>query len=572
LAEYRDKWLRHGVGVMLRHLMIRESIGARLLSLPFGERRLTNVLHLVEHLQAADAHRATPEVLLGWLQARLAKDAPDEAAELRLESERNLVQIVTIHRAKGLEYPIVFCPFLWDGSPGRADTRPYGCEYHDDAGALVMDFRFRPEEAAEIKSKNDADRVAERLRMTYVALTRAIHRCYVVVGSYSKKSGTGRSETESRHGALPWLAAGAGTAPSQWRENKLTPDQIDAAWRALAQRAEPGDDGAPAIGYTELPREPGVGFLSQRASPGAIAILEPPSGIRYGWRLGSYSQLIDGASGERSEVAHDLRAAAGDAADLNIPDEVAAEDIVRFPRGLTAGHCIHAIFEAVDFVRPDGWSGEIGKALRAYPQTPRPGNTAAHLPGMLANMLTDVLQTPLPGGFRLADVPRGRRLVELTFSMPAAHVTHPGVRKLLERQGHAMPALTFPELRGYLNGAIDLVIEAAGRYWIIDWKSNYLGASAAHYATAALEGAMDRHHYHLQYLLYTAALHRYLQRRLPEYAYDKHFGGVLYLFVRGVRKGWIGRDGKAAGVYSARPDQRLIEDLSALMVPQKEVA
>ena len=571
-AEYRDEWLRHGVGVMLRHLMIRETIGARLLSLPFGERRLTNVLHLVENLQAADAHRATPEVLLGWLQARLAKDAPDEAAELRLESERNLVQIVTIHRAKGLEYPIVFCPFLWDGSSGRSDTRPYGCEYHDDAGALVMDFRFRPEEGAEIKSRNDADRLAERLRMTYVALTRAIHRCYVVVGSYSKKSGTGNSETESRHGALPWLAAGAGTAPSQWREKKLTPDQIDAAWRALAQRPPPGDDGAPAIGYTELPREPGVAFLPPRASPGAIAILEPPSRIRYGWRLGSYSQLLHGASGERSEVDHDLRAAAGDAADLNIPDEVAAEDIVRFPRGLTAGHCIHAIFEAVDFVRSDGWSSEIGKALRAYPQTPRPGNTAAHLPGMLANMLTDVLQTPLPGGLRLADVPRARRLVELKFSVPAAHVTHLGVRKLLEQHGHAMPALRFPELRGYLTGAIDLVIEAAGRYWIVDWKSNFLGATADHYGTAALEGAMDQHLYHLQYLLYTAALHRYLQRRLPGYAYDKHFGGVLYLFVRGVRKGWVGRDGNAAGVYSARPDTRLIGELSALMVPEREVA
>jgi len=571
LAEYRDQWLRRGIGVLLRDLMIQEKISARLLSLQFGERRLTNVLHLVETLHTADAHRATPEVLLGWLQAQLAKDAPDEAAELRLESERNLVQIVTIHRAKGLEYPVVFCPFLWDGSPGRSDSSPYGCEYHDDAGALVMDFRYAPEEEDQIKSGNDADRLAERLRMTYVALTRAMHRCYVVVGSYSKKTGTASSEMESRRGALPWLAAGAGMPPAQWRENQLTVDEIDTAWWALAQRSRSADQGASAIGYAPLLPGPGVPLLSPHENPQSIVILEPPSRILPGWRLGSYSQLIHGASGERSAVDHDLRAVSGDAADL-VPDAVSAEDIVHFPRGMTAGHCIHAVFEAVDFTRPDGWGSEIVKALRVHPQTPRQGTTAAHLPGMLANMLKDVLHTPLPGGFRLAEVPRARRLVELKFSLPASHVTHVALRKLLAQHGHAMPALNFAELHGYLSGAIDLVVEAAERYWVIDWKSNFLGATAAQYGTVALEGAMGQHHYHLQYLLYTAALHRYLQQRLPEYAYDKHFGGVLYLFVRGVRPGWIGQDGRAAGVYSVRPDKRLIEDLSTLMVRAKEVA
>ena len=169
-------------------------------------------------------------------------------------------------------------------------------------------------------------------------------------------------------------------------------------------------------------------------------------------------------------------------------------------------------------------------------------------------------------------MPRAQRLVELKFNLPAAHVTHPTLRKLLEQHGYPMPALNFPELRGYLNGAIDLVFEAAGQFWILDWKSNFLGASAAHYQAAALEAAMQQHYYHLQYLLYTVALHRLLQRRLPAYAYGKHFGGALYLFVRGVRPGWIGRDGQAAGVYAARPPERLIEELSALMDPARDAA
>jgi exodeoxyribonuclease V beta subunit len=572
-AEYREKWLQRGAGVMLRQLMIQEKMGARLLSLPFGERRLTNWLHLIETLHAAEAHRATPEVLLSWLQGRLSKDAPDEAAELRLESERNLVQIVTIHRAKGLEYPVVFCPFLWDGSSGRSGRLSYGCERRDEAGALVMDFRLlSDEEKGLYKSENAADRLAERLRMTYVALTRAIHRCYVVVGNYSMKVRGGVSHTESCRAALPWLAAGAGMTAAQWRQNKLTPDEINAAWRALAQRSAGTDGGISAISFEAVPFAQGVPLPAQPASPQSISILEPPSRILPGWRLGSYSQLIHGASGERTAVDHDLRVVTGDAAAVSVPEAVAAEDIVRFPRGMMAGHCIHAIFETVDFQRSDGWTGSIAKALRDHPQTPRQGNTAAQLPGMLVNMLTDVLHTPLPGGFKLAEVARRKRLAELKFSLPAAHITHPGLRKLLERHGYGMPALNFPELHGYLNGAIDLVFEAAEQFWVLDWKSNYLGASAAHYAAAALAAAMEQHHYHLQYLLYIVALHRLLQRRLPTYSYAKDFGGALYLFVRGVRPAWIGPDGHAAGVYAARPPERLIEDLSALMDRARDVA
>jgi exodeoxyribonuclease V beta subunit len=572
-AEYREKWLQRGAGVMLRQLMIEEKMGARLLSLPFGERRLTNWLHLIEALHAAEVHRAAPEVLLSWLQGRLSKDAPDEAAELRLESERNLVQIVTIHRAKGLEYPVVFCPFLWDGFSGRTDRLAYGCERRDEAGALVMDFRLLSDEEKDLyKSENAADRLAERLRMIYVALTRAKHRCYVVVGNYLTRARVGGSSAESCRAALSWLAAGAGMTPAQWRQNKLSPDEIDAAWQALAQRSADSDGDAPAIGYAALPSAQGVPLLAQPASPQSISIPDPPSRIPPGWRLGSYSQLIHGASGERTAVDHDLRAASADAAALSVPEAVAAEDIVRFPRGMMAGHCIHAIFETVDFQRSEGWSGSIAKALRDHPQTPRQGNTAAQLPGMLANMLKDVLQTPLPGSFKLADVPRRKRLVELKFSLPAAHITHPNLRKLLERHGYAMPALNFPELHGYLNGAIDLVFEAAGQFWVLDWKSNFLGASAAHYEAAALQAAMEQHYYHLQYLLYTVALHRLLQRRMPEYAYERHFGGALYLFVRGVRPGWVGPDGRAAGVFAARPPQRLIEDLSALMDRARDAA
>ena len=128
-----------------------------------------------------------------------------------------------------------------------------------------------------------------------------------------------------------------------------------------------------------------------------------------------------------------------------------------------------------------------------------------------------------------------------------------------------MPSLSFQALHGYLEGAIDLVCEAAGRYWIMDWKSNYLGGTAVHYAPAALADAMDRHGYHLQYLLYTVALHRYLRSRIRNYTFEAHIGGVLYLFVRGVRPEWTQDGQMPAGVFAHTPPALLIEELSALL-------
>jgi exodeoxyribonuclease V beta subunit len=547
LADYRDEWLRRGVGVMLRRLLVEQRVAPRLLRLAQGERRLTNLLHLIERVQSADQSPASPDLVLRWLRARIAAPDADEATQLRLETDRHLVQITTIHQAKGLEFPVTFCPFLWDGSRGRAPDSRNGREYHAGDGTLVVDFRpLDADDAgkaalARIRAQQDLDRRAERMRLIYVALTRAVQRCYLVVGSYLHR----RTEKEAAGALLPSLVGEEG-------------------WSAFAARL------APAVGITSLPQG-GVA----RGSPGAatLAPLRPipqPPHIPAGWRLGSYSQLVHASAGESAAVDHDLRATA--AADLALPEEVPADDILRFPRGMTAGHCIHTVLETVDFTEPQGWDAAIAAALRRYPQVPRPGSSAGLLPQMLGAMVRDVVATPLPGGFSLHAVPRSRRLVELRFLMPATRLTVQALRQLLGRHGMPMPALSFPALQGYLEGAIDLVCEAAGRYWIIDWKSNYLGGAAASYRAAALAGAMDRHQYHLQYLLYTVALHRYLRTRLPDYSYDAHIGGALYLFVRGVRPDWCRAGEPHAGVFAQRPAAALVEALSALLDDARNAA
>ncbi|MDE2288664.1 MAG: PD-(D/E)XK nuclease family protein, partial [Burkholderiales bacterium] len=134
--------------------------------------------------------------------------------------------------------------------------------------------------------------------------------------------------------------------------------------------------------------------------------------------------------------------------------------------------------------------------------------------------------------------------------------------------GHAELALDAATLRGYMKGFIDLVFVHRGRWWIADWKSNHLGYDAAAYARPALALAMAEHGYHLQYLLYTVALHRYLRNRLPDYDYERDVGGCLWLFIRGARDAWRsahGAPGDVPGVFVERVPLVLVEALDRLM-------
>ena len=566
--EARQTWLQQGIGPMLRQWMVREGVHARLLARPDGERRLTNLLHLCELLhqasQAEVAH-ADPEALLRWLHQRRAEAGSDEAAQLRLESDRDLVQIVTIHRSKGLEYPMVFCPFLFDGRPGHVPAGVEGLEYHDARGAPVIDLRSAEEigdvDESLIKQQLGLERAAENLRLVYVALTRAVQRCHVVVGRY--QTGRHGSTTESARALLNWLVTGQGHAPHEWL---LKPPAVDLgqAWNAFAAKR------APQIGLAALP-DPGAGVASPPPERDAtLAALAPPRHIARGWRVGSYSSLTHGSRHEGAAVDHDLRAPdlASALADSS-PAAAAAfmvqdNDILHFPRGPTAGECLHRVFERIDFTDPTGWPAAIDSALRGQPPG-RGASAPAALHVMLRSMLEDVLHTALPGAGRLCDVPRLQRLVELEFNLPSNGLKAGRLAALLCEHGYPVPPLAFGTLDGYLRGFIDLVFEQAGRFHVLDWKSNHLGMTPADYGGASMARAMDAHGYHLQYLLYSVAVHRYLQQRVPDYCYEDHYAGVTYLFVRGVRPGWTDATGQPAGVYRHRPSRRAIEALSALL-------
>ena len=569
---YRDTWFGKGVGVMYREMLAHERVAARMLARPDGERRLTNLLHLGELLHEAAQTHGAPDALLRWLDTQRRDDARDEVAQLRLESDRNLVQIATIHKVKGLEYPIVFCPYLWDAFQ-RQRNDVEGREYHDDEGRAVIDFRDDDElgtvGAAQIRDRIKLESSAENLRLAYVALTRASHRCYLIAGCYGKATRNGDAPKDTRCGLLNWLVAGDGVKPEHWLEGAGTTQAIEDAWARLAV------DLAPDVAASPLPMAAGTPVPPAWITPETLDTPAPPKRIAEPWRISSFSGLQHGAVSESAALDHD--ATASDDATLvraTPLQDTPSDDILRFPRGVAAGDCLHAALERIDFTDASGWNDAIAYALLRHPVSLRGVPSAeqqALLHRMMLRMIGDVVRTPLPDGIRLDAIARDRRLTELEFSLPAHEVDANAVNSALKTLGYAVDRLTFGRLDGYLKGFIDLVFEHAGRYYVLDWKSNHLGPSPADYEPGALAVAMAQHGYHLQSLLYSVALTRYLATRLRGYRHDAHFGGVLYLFVRGVRPQWKCADGTSTGAHFHRPSATTLVELERLLgAPEKE--
>jgi len=562
LDDLRATWLTRGFGVMFRRWIDEGGVSRRLLARADGERRMTNLLHLGELLHQMAAEQPAPGALLRWLASQRAEAAGGDEAQVRLESDRNLVQIVTIHKAKGLEYPIVFCPFAWDGFLQVRDDPP-AIEYHDGSGQAVIDFRPGAKDEIPVKKARKEELAAERIRLIYVALTRAIQRCYLIAGCYVK-GGSRASPKESTRSLLNWLVARTRLSYEEWSDSKVDRPtvEIEQSWKQIAEA------GAPNILLTDAPQARVDPLPGSAAARPRLSALPAPARIDPGWRIGSFSAIATGAVHEAAASDHDARTIGP--VDLTVPDDLPAHDILRFPRGPSAGDCLHAMFERADFTDSSTWDGAIKRALALHPQRARDGSGAALQQRMLQGLLEDVMACPLQGGVVLGKVPMERRLNELGFHLPAKDLSAARLNAWLRSNGYAMPRLSFDALRGYLNGYIDLTFEFEGRYYVLDWKSNHLGYSHDDYATERVAGAMQEHGYYLQAALYSAAVHRYLAQRIVGYEHERHFGGVFYLFVRGVRPGWVDAGGAPLGVWFHRPATQTLASLDALLAGRPE--
>ena len=632
LASWRKLYAGHGFLRTLRTALQQDTLPAAEADLPpedvtvrtlrrlDGERRLTNVWHLAELLHEAEsAGRLQLTGLLSWLKRQRVNPTVDaQTRQLRLERDDHAVSVMTLHKAKGLEFPIVYLPFLTD-SIGPSDKQPTLSPRPDRPVERVLDLR-PPDDCADTWQRIEREHAKEQLRLLYVALTRARVRCVLYSGFVKDLDATPLA---------PALHADQAAPPADRLQSAI--QRVAAAsskdlWDDLVALAEHAPQPPPLIGVSRC--EPPGAMKPVVVQPSEPRIAARPFlrfGIDHIWRRHSYSSIAHGHAvsyadpegqegvdrdGEDGSVAETARSAWVPV--IAVPEGAESVPLADFPANTRAGTFFHACFEHMDFT----WAlpGEAdGPAqlrellarllsLHGFETDKRRDTLETHLPEVLRTPLGAVL-----GDTRLCDIPRSARLNELRFDLPIAGGSHYDRRRgdrpvaadgivhalKLGRQAHPSPDEErtirrayldgldhFAPLAGFLTGSIDMVfrheVDGHPRWFVVDYKSNRLDPQRTgkwpiqHFCLEGMRFEMERHHYYLQYHLYVLALHRYLRFRMRDrYDYDRDMGGVYYLFFRGM----IGEqtpveDGRRFGCFYDKPPRQVIEALDGVFAAQ----
>jgi exodeoxyribonuclease V beta subunit len=521
LGYYQD-WQQHGLMSMMRRLLVREKVRTHLSATLMAERQLTNLYHLIELIQQAaiDEHLGINKTL-DWLLNAIVKASNTEDQQLRLESDDDAVKIVTMHRSKGLEYPIVFCPYLWQRSD-RLHRESLMITCHEQ-GRTVIDLGSEDFEKRRKLALNEE--LAEDLRVFYVAVTRAKYRCYIAWANV-------RSEQKANASAMAWLFEFA-DADFSGQQKKLQSFQDIAAYRLLDEPDE-------IQGRYKMP----IVQADMQAK-------KRKRSLYTNWQMSSYTALSALSVHDEPELPEDK---AGEQEFFVEPSSGAGE----LPRGTQIGNAVHDLLENnafIDLFHSKDIATQRDKTCHRH-------GLKLERPEMLDRLLQAAVATPLSmtdASFCLMNLQEHQCLKEMPFylsmqAMDAVQINH------ILGDTPAFQHLTSKQMCGYLTGFIDLVCAyptgGINRYYVIDYKTN----SLPDYSPGSLTIAMREHNYGLQYWIYSVVLHRYLQTRLPDYDYETHFGGVRYLFVRGMQS-----DQPASGVFQDRPDLQRIEALSALL-------
>ncbi|MBE0507047.1 MAG: exodeoxyribonuclease V subunit beta [Marinospirillum sp.] len=585
-------WQRKGILAMAYQLLQVFDLPARLMQTPDGERSLTNILHLAEWLQQASSELDGEQALIRHLAEHL--DAGDEQQLLRLESDAERIKVITIHKSKGLEYPLVLLPFIgsWKEIDGHTTQVPWlqkEGHYQEVAGKKAFG------EAWEIA--ND-ERISEDMRLLYVALTRARHALWLGVAALQ----SGRSKTpQVERSAWGYLLNGGRSFPSVHLYESYLQKLAGKSLHINLQDA-------PAATETLLHPQ-----NQEQLQP---ARLSPKLNSLYNWWIASYSAIHfqSHAAGEAAGEATEHPEESGGAQhyqdqepetskddqneqeqrDISIGSsdgenahegELSAENVLhRFPAGATWGTVLHTLLEWAAVQEYKDTQGEKIKGFAAVVA----GNTDARtqfgafckrrriqppfiepLWQWLINFVSNTWQlnalSPVQGqdfGFALKDLKPSQIAVEMEFMVESHWVNAISMDKAVRAQTLSQverPQAKNNLLNGLLKGFIDLVAEYEGRYFVIDWKSNRLGRQDVDYTQEAMLKQILSHRYDLQYVLYLVALHRLLKARLPDYDYDQHVGGAIYVFLRGTH------NTQTQGLFCDKPPKALIEQLDGML-------
>lgn len=536
--DFNQRWQDFGLMAMMKSLLDHYQILQTISQTDSAERSITNLHHLLEIIQQVvldkrlDTHKT-----LDWLTQAIQGEFRDEGTELRLEQDQEAVNIVTIHSAKGLEYPVVFAPELWYERPAKkVPARHEVVTCHKD-GRLIADLGSA--DIAENFKQAQFEQQAEDLRLLYVAITRAANRCYLPWA-------TVRTKDRDNSSAFAYLLEPHEGDDWQSKLSQLakTVDRIEFAVIEVEQDSLQLDE----------PIDTSLKFEAKVAK----------RWIQQRWRMSSYSSLAYLSQGEH-ELPQDK------SQEPIEPGAVVNEPTVELlPKGAHTGNVLHDILENSSFKQLSELSESTSaktsestqdderyivlrsKSCIRYGLELEPEAEIA-----LDELLVRSVQAPLDtddNDFYLANIPDNDCLKEMAFYFSVNELQTAAINQLLVDKQSYQP-LSARQLSGQLTGFIDLICQYQGRYYVMDYKSN----SLPEYDSKSLQYAMQQHNYGLQYYIYSLVLHRYLKQRLPDYSYDQHFGGVRYLFLRGMDKAQ-----PMQGVFVDKPSLKLIENLGEI--------
>jgi exodeoxyribonuclease V beta subunit len=543
------------------------------------ERGLTNFYHLVELISQVSLNRQlSPYYLLEWYTSQLSGNLRDLSSfdvskassgeyidELRLETDKKAVAIVTIHKSKGLEYPIVYLPYLWEG---QRKTPTENILFHDPDQDYKLTLDLGSHNIETAMQYYETEEKAEQRRLLYVALTRASAMCRIIWGGFNTIEAS----------ALGSILH----APASCKDDHSMIDELGQL-ETLASKSILIED------YSDK----AVDSFMQKASlnNSKLSARQTKREVKSAWKMSSFSSISHSATyldtnqnrpnknRQNSDKQNNIKESQFqknqvkgnqtiEAMSNITPENITPENITldKFPKGAGAGDFFHSIFETLDFTSDK-------KIITSEVQTKFDQFGFAD-PEMINPAITsvkEVIETKLETinrQFCLKDIKPGQRFNEMEFIFPVDAFKMSSVIKAFEKSDlkfqtsgyiKRLSQLTAQSFKGFIKGFIDLVITHKGKWYIVDYKSNYLGNTYEQYSQTAMFDAMSEHHYFLQYYIYTIALHRYLELRLKNYDYDTHFGGVFYLFIRGMHPAY----GSRYGVFQDRPDKSEITELSS---------
>ena len=499
---YQETWLKEGVYVMLMKFFTDYRIKSRFLDpeVPNGERFLANLLQLQELLHKIQVRKQfAPIELINWLQKSIeGHSAEGDEYQQRIESDEEAVKIVTIHKSKGLEYKIVLAPEL-DMKEGRQELKSFR---EETSGEYVFAEQalLEPEQEQMIATQFEQ----ENRRLMYVAITRAKYKCYVISNDHLKNTGL-----------KTFLHALRNTNPSN-------------------------------IAFEMAPAIPDNYRYNQTATTFPIVYrkAESFSLTQINWRKISYSAL-------NPDHGSSIKFLNGKPV---TPYDLFVFETLR--RGASTGNLLHYIFEHIDFTDSSFRERIIANALKRL----APGleeTYASHLETLIDHC-TAVKLLCEQEAFTLNEIKNEQRLNELEFDFKVS-LFHTNQIEQLSTPDTPFQVKSSRQLEGIMNGKMDLFFEHNGRYYILDWKSNFLGNQTEDYSAEGIAASMNENNYHLQYHIYTVAVCKYLRLRLPDFNYETHFGGVFYLFLRGIRKE------QSTGIFFKKPDRKIIRQLSEIV-------